>query len=839
MSLIYWWPFIENTTDKIQGKTFYEDPALETPLIVSETSKYWNIESGGKIGKCLGQDYGDLQVGESKFTHPTKLFVDDITIPETFSVAVWVRNDQLGSPYTYCPIQFSNGDPYIQGSVNKGWDFSHNYWRIVYNDGENFYGGLDKGNGSQSNWGSNLNTPLNSWYHIVFTVNKKTSTAELFIDGVSKGKKNIPDGLGSFGGTYQLRINWVQGWLLNGALNDLRIYDHVLSQAEINEIKRALVIHYTFDDELVEPTTNIFYNKITGFQSKWETLEETFNGWPIYRSTVTNKFTGSNAADNFGFYCPTAFDYSQVQANQPYIYMSFWARVHEVTGLNSLYGYIKFTYTDDTTSQPSWVYTKPNWSNDTSLLGQWQFVTAKLSLPSGKTVKKINNMYMYGRSCTGGIVDFACIQIEAKDRATPYTPNIREGLMCNETGLDQPISTQNLTLTTETNLGLFAGKFDNSVSGNVTQIRSKLDLSGQTDVTFACWVYPIRNCSALSDNALYTVINGTGIELYAYGRSNKWLICNNCLTYNQWNHVVTTYSATERAVYVNGERKGIDEVSDVFDKERSLDTGIGSTTSRTFNGLISDYRVYKTTLSEQEIKNLYESRASITKQGIILTKNFAENQQKVSVDKKFMVKEKEIIEGYTHIDYIQADGTQYIDLEIGNSDDFAFDIAVSDVSGGYILTQGNYGLRHKLSTVYNYLTNRHLYIAGTTVMDNDITYIQGSNSTLIVNGNSNFVEEEDIDSPNSTYKIFRGHPSFQNYSSGKVYYCKLWKNGVLVRDLVPVRRYDGVIGLYDLVENKLYTSATESPLIYDSDKALASSSFYKTGQVFCQQAIEN
>jgi hypothetical protein len=46
-------------------------------------------------------------------------------------------------------------------------------------------------------------------------------------------------------------------YIAKGSLCDIRLYDHALSDAEVKELSKALVIHYTFDDILAESTTNI------------------------------------------------------------------------------------------------------------------------------------------------------------------------------------------------------------------------------------------------------------------------------------------------------------------------------------------------------------------------------------------------------------------------------------------------------------------------------------------------------------------------------------------------------------------------------------------------------
>lgn len=72
------------------------------------------------------------------------------------------------------------------------------------------------------------------------------------------------------------------------------------------------------------------------------------------------------------------------------------------------------------------------------------------------------------------------------------------------------------------------------------------------------------------------------------------------------------------------------------------------------------------------------------------------------------------------------------------------------------------------------------------------------------------------DDKKSPIQLF-SHRGYYN-STGRIYSCKLWDNGVMIYDLIPVRK-DGVGYMYDKLSNQLYgNSANGAPLILGPDK---------------------
>ena len=59
----------------------------------------------------------------------------------------------------------------------------------------------------------------------------------------------------------------------------------------------------------------------------------------------------------------------------------------------------------------------------------------------------------------------------------------------------------------------------------------------------------------------------------------------------------------------------------------------------------------------------------------------------------------------------------------------------------------------------------------------------------------------------------RGSNSYAENISAKLYVCQIYDNGVLVRDFVPCLNPSGVAGVYDLVSNAFFGSATGSALV--------------------------
>lgn len=48
----------------------------------------------------------------------------------------------------------------------------------------------------------------------------------------------------------------------------------------------------------------------------------------------------------------------------------------------------------------------------------------------------------------------------------------------------------------------------------------------------------------------------------------------------------------------------------------------------------------------------------------------------------------------------------------------------------------------------------------------------------------------------------------------KMFYCKIYDNGTLVRDLVPCKNSSNVVGMYDLVNKTFYQNESSTPFIY-------------------------
>ena len=173
--------------------------------------------------------------------------------------------------------------------------------------------------------------------------------------------------------------------------------------------------------------------------------------------------------------------------------------------------------------------------------------------------------------------------------------------------------------------------------------------------------------------------------------------------------------------------------------------------------------------------------------------------------------------GYTLLDCIETTGTQYINTGVyGYSDGtyvrgqrWEFDISMkSGVSRrqlmGYGPNGGEYwGLQ---------LNNKYGVGNPGSIGSGDIrTTIVQDYSGGTAGGNTLWVDRASLGVGNNLttsqqYQLFCISGDTTHYGCyAKLYRCKCIQGTTLVRDYIPVRRkYDGAVGLYDLVQNKFY-----------------------------------
>lgn len=222
MPLQIWLPLTGHTRNKGLWKSKTEFSVTNTNFIT--------INDSGKIGKCY--NFNSTATNSGIF-HSDANYMADYINNHSFSICAWIQTTATDT----CVISLSYGLRIFVG------DTSHTHMTL-YNSSRT----VGCGAGMAVNDGT--------WHHVCGIYNVDTNKIQFYVDGIKKNEVSYTSG-------YTYESSWANGlfigrdpnnstvndhYLYKGNMNDVRIYDHAISMAELKEISKGLVIHYKLDE---------------------------------------------------------------------------------------------------------------------------------------------------------------------------------------------------------------------------------------------------------------------------------------------------------------------------------------------------------------------------------------------------------------------------------------------------------------------------------------------------------------------------------------------------------------------------------------------------------------
>ena len=177
--------------------------------------------------------------------------------------------------------------------------------------------------------------------------------------------------------------------------------------------------------------------------------------------------------------------------------------------------------------------------------------------------------------------------------------------------------------------------------------------------------------------------------------------------------------------------------------------------------------------------------------------------------------------GYTQVEYLESTGTQYIDTNFIPNQDTRIKVKImtKDISGmtnktvfgsRESATSKHYGVTMGNGSQNSWWTGYGTSSIGTNsyALRDTLYEIEKNKNVTILNGSVLATNESQTFTCSSNLYLFcmnQGGPTF--YSNIELYYCKIWENGVLVRNMIPCKNPSNVVGMYDTVNGVFYTNA--------------------------------
>ncbi len=566
------------------------------------------VDNSGKLGKCYSFNGSTSCINITYSEIPNILNGD-------FSICMWIyNNDNGGRSILFGSYGLTGGFFNLEKQTNNKIRF---YW-----------------NGNPDYNPGNAVLTTSAWTHLIVT--RKDTLISVYINGVltDQGTYTLST-VPSTNVNYRLGRDYrSDGTAFNGKMNDFRIYDHALSPNEIEILSRGLVVHYPMtggiggQSNLIPNSSG--YEGTTGWGNSGlssVTVEDCPYGKCI---KITSPSTAS-ARNNLSQYIT-----STIGTNNYGTYtLSFYYKAETTNVRYGVGAFVRFA----NTSSP--YNNRFDSTNSLTLDGQWHFcsITQDISnLNDTGVTSAIIFLFAYQ-----GTVWYSKLKLELGTKSTPYVPysgdNIYTSVGYND-NIEYDVSgyLHNATCI-NTSYSSDAARYPVSTVFNKT---AYLDVSAltidMTQVTFAVWfkITSAQTWSRIFDFGsaegggycfgLAAGINGKTLTVYGRRGSSGASLPDKTIqtiSLNTWYHAVITLSGTTCKCYVNGTLIISYEITSAYPNSvafalRYLGKSVFSA-DKLFDGNISDFRIYATCLSADQVKRLYNTPVSLSNNGTLLT----------------------------------------------------------------------------------------------------------------------------------------------------------------------------------------------------------------------------
>lgn len=567
----------------------------------------------GKIGKCM-QGY------------VTEFDIPSMVGKKKISIAYWVKINTATATNWLDPVHYHTRQP--DGTAR-------------YTNRMEFYSNCTKcGFWYDRSAISNKDMEVGVWTHFVAIADYETGNVWLYKNGELVIKKTdadtnvIIDGLHFGIGESGLDIS----------VNDVRIYDHCLSQKEVKEIYKALILHYTLDDPYIEATTNLLGAK-----------SEIFTSWGSYGFSSKGTITVANVEPAISGQVALVSNNSGSAANAEIATVfsdSTMSKGDSITvsayvkGIGSTIGkqckiHMYNTNGTDTISTGTFF----------TLTDKWQRVSHTLTWTYDTASKDRGNIYVFCYRDDGEAFYVCNCQAEKKSYMTPYVSGSRSNgiTVYDSSGYKNNGIANNITVLAESprykNCSVFSGS-----TAYIKVSENNWMAQYATEMTINLWAYS-ENWAGVTNGRLFSCTESGGFNTEA-GNSGYWrfpiYVATNAdhtshgYKYDSseikisdlatgWHMFTFIYTTSGTKTYIDGQLHHSYNYTSYGIKYNTgarlylgCEASGANPSSPYFIGRESDFRLYYTALSAQDILELYQVSSSVDRNGNLWAYEFKE-----------------------------------------------------------------------------------------------------------------------------------------------------------------------------------------------------------------------